>query len=163
MRQDDSGWSALSIRPFSFLKWGCVLAFAASLAGQGHAMWARMSEAELIQKSQWIVVGEWMGQAPLRSGQGAATSELGVIVVAEVLRGPQGGLVAFVALPDSGKPVSSSDLRYQRGDRGVWFLRQQQPGDAAGPYLVDHPQRFLRDSADNAAAIAALRQQLLRR
>jgi hypothetical protein len=48
---------------------------------------------------------------------------------------------------------------------------RQRPGDSclgghafedAGPYLLDHPQRFLRDSPDNAAALQAWRERLAR-
>ena len=158
MNDDYLSRGAFGIRPLVFFLLACAIAW----AGQVQAMWARMSDAELIQKSQWIVVGEWVGQAPLRLGQGGAASDLGVIALTEVLRGPQGPTLAFVAVPGAAQPISSSDLRYRRGDHGVWFLRLRQPGDVSGPYLADHPQRFLRDTPENASVIRTLRDQLKR-
>jgi len=164
MKRSKRGRSAQCSRPLPF--WGLAVVIAVLLVfsgGQVHAMWARMTDAELIRQSQWIVIGEWIGEAPLKTPEGAVT-ELGVIAVREVLKGLRGPTVAFVALPPSGQPVSSTDLRFRRGDRGVWFLRSKVSGGEGGsPYLVDHPQRFLRDAPENAAAIGALRQQLLSR
>lgn len=156
------GRFAFRSRSFSFFA-GCACVFALSaVAGQAFAMWARMTEAELLQKSEWVVVGEWVGQAPAPSSDRAA-GEIGVIAVSEVLKGRRDASVAFVKLVGSKQPMSSSDLRFQRGDRGVWFLRLSAGNEPLGPYVVDHPQRFLRDAPENAAAISALRQQLQRR
>ena len=157
------GRIALRVRPLSFVPTGCLLALLVLLSGQVQAMWARMSDAELIEKSQLIVVGEWIGQSPLRLGQEGAAMELAVIAVSEVLRGPQSSSVAFVAVPGSEQPVSSSDLRFKRGDSGVWFLRLRRSGEPNGPYVVDHPQRFLPSLPENAQAINALRGQLRRK
>ena len=122
-------------------------------------MWARMSDAELLQKSHWVVVGEWVGQTALRP-PASEPLELGVIAVSEVLRGPRDSSVALVALRVPAQPVASDELRFKRGDRGLWFLRLQSPAETGGPYVLDHPQRFVRDTPENAAAIAAWRRQL---
>ena len=162
MLQFTRGRFAFRSRSFSFLA-GCACVLALSVvAGQAYAMWARMTEAELLQKSEWVVVGAWVGQAPAPSSERAA-GEIGVIAVSEVLKGRRDASVAFVKLVGSKQPISSSDLRFQRGDRGVWFLRLSAGNEPLGPYVVDHPQRFLRDAPENEAAISALRQQLQRR
>ncbi len=127
---------------------------------QVQAMWVRMSDADLIRSSQLIVVGEWIGQAPLHAAPDRATALVAVIAVHQVLKGPPATAVAFVTAGSAGRPVSGSDLRFERGDRGIWFLRALDPGDAEGLFAVDHPQRFLRDAPENAEAIAAIRRQL---
>lgn len=123
-------------------------------------MWVQMTEAELIRGSNLIVVGEWLGQAPLHLSKDRAAVAVSVIVVHQVLKGPQGTDIVFVAGLAARQPVSSTDLHVERGDRGIWFLRLRDPLDPAGPYVVDHPQRFLRDTPGNAEAIAAIRRQL---
>ena len=120
-------------------------------------MWARMSEAELVRTSDLIVVGEWIGQSQAAGVQSAG--DLGVVAVSEVLKGTAGTKLAFVAVRAEGQPVSSSDLSYKRGDRGLWFLRLRRAGEA-GIYLADHPQRFVREGAEAAAQVDALRRQL---
>ena len=50
--------------------------------------------------------------------------ELGVIRIGEVLKGSPGAAVALVPCPAPDAPRSSSDLRFKRGDAGVWFLRK---------------------------------------
>lgn len=157
------GRPATSSRPLVHWAAATALALIALSGGLAQAMWAQMTDAELIQSSQWIVVGEWVGQAPLRITADGAAGEVAAISVLEVLRGPAAATVAFVAVPGPSQPVSSTDLRFKRGDRGVWFLRSRSPGAEGMPFVVDHPQRFVRDTPANAATIAALRRQLQRR
>lgn len=139
---------------------GALLLALAVLASEAVAMWAQMSEQELIQKSDWIVVGEWQGQAPARMAGAAGDGDVGVVAVREVLKGRRDATLALVAVRGATQPVSSSDLRFNKGDRGIWLLRLRSPSEPAGPYLVDNPQRFLRDSPENSAAAKALRQAL---
>lgn len=124
------------------------------------AMWQGMTDAELQQQSTLVIDGEWVGDAawPAR----ADGARLGVIAIKTVLHGSADGSLAFVLRPPSSRPVSSTDLNFRRGDRGLWFLKRAPAADAAGVYVVDHPQRFLREGTDNAAAIAAWRQRLSR-
>lgn len=142
------------------VQWRWLLALLVLLTGPVYGMWVAMSNTELLEKSEWIVVGEWAGQAPAK---GKHTADIGVISISEVLKGRRDASVAFVGVRGANQPISSSDLRFQRGDRGIWFLRKSPGGDMLDVYLVDHPQRFLKDTPENAAAIRTLRQQLQRR
>lgn len=114
----------------------CVLSIVATDVA---AMWERMSESELIARSDIVVTGELIGQSPVRvAGEGLI---LGVIRIDTVYKGPAGLSLAFLILPAADRPISSSDLRYRVGQSGLWFLRQRGDGDR-GLYLADHPQRF---------------------
>lgn len=131
-----------------------VITFALLLPRTGAAMWAQMSDAELIASSQAIVVGEWLGQSEVVLEPGASPQTIGVIAVSQTLKGNATGGFALVQRPAQGAPRSGSDLRFERGQKGLWLLRAK-PGGTRAIYLVDHPQRFVNAETD-AARIAAL-------
>lgn len=116
-------------------------------------MFAPMSDEELIRHSDLVIVGEWLGQTSLAID--STRLELGVIRIGEVLKGSPGAAVALVPCPAPDAPRSSSDLRFKRGDAGVWFLRNHPR--IAGAFVLDHPQRFV---VGPPARIDALRRQL---
>ncbi len=124
------------------------------------AMFAHLSDEELISRSELIVVGEWMGQATVGAtalGESAPRLDLGVVAISEVLKGPAVQTVALVATPSASAARKSSDLPHKRGERGLWLLRAK-PDAPVGIYLADHPQRFELD----AARIETLRRLLKR-
>ncbi|NML14829.1 hypothetical protein [Azohydromonas caseinilytica] len=126
--------------------------------GPARAMWARMTEAELVRHSELIVVGEWVSDAPAPLPDTPAQA-VGRIAVSEVWKGPPGLKSVQVVVP-SGLLAASDAITYRRGDRGLWLLRPWQGG--AGLYAADSPQRFVREGSD-AALVKALRQELGRR
>jgi len=123
------------------------------------AMWEAWTDAELLRRSDLVVIGEWQGVAALNLPAPTGALALGAISVAEVLKGARGQTVVLVVQPGAGSLRSSSDLVYRRGDRGLWLLRARPGGD--GLYLVDHPQRFV--AAADVARIAALRALIAQR
>lgn len=139
---------------------GPVLVSLLTATGLCHAMWVAMSDAELRQQSALIVEGEWLGEGPA-PGRPDGT-RMAEIRITRVWQGRPAGSQARVLRPAASAPVSSTDLRFAPGDRGLWFLRSAPQAGAEGPYLVDHPQRFLRDSPENAAALKAWRERLAR-
>ena len=104
-------------------------------------MFVRLSDAELIEQSELIVVGELIGRTSISVVQGDGTQTLGVIRIDETLKGEQGETIAFLGLP-GGKFLSSSELSYNDGQRGLWYLRLRN-ADEHGIYVADHPQRFV--------------------
>jgi hypothetical protein len=128
-------------------------------AAPARAMWARMSEAELVQHSELVVLGEWASDAPAALPNAPAQA-VGRIAVAEVWKGPPGLKTVSVVVPAPGAPLASDAITYRRGDRGLWLLRPWQGG--GGLYAADHPQRFVREGSD-AALLKTLRELLGRR
>lgn len=127
----------------------CLPAFVALSAAPALAMWARMSERELLDSSDLIVIGTFTGYETLQVD--GAERRVGVIAVAEVLRGTAPGPELALSVPQPGDLVSSTTLVYPIGAEGLWFLR------AAGVvYAADHPQRFV-PLAEAGPAITALR------
>lgn len=123
-------------------------------------MWVRLTDAELHQQSTLIIEGEWAGEGPWPGRPEPA--RVGRIMVSKVWKGRAPEPEVLVERPSAGAPVSSSDLRFRPGDRGLWFLSTSgQPGEER-IHRIDHPQRFLRDSPDNAAALKAWRERLAR-
>ncbi|WP_180126595.1 hypothetical protein [Rhodoferax sp. BLA1] len=123
-------------------------------------MFARFTDEQLVSQSELIVLGEWSGQSAVGAtalGETAPILDMGVITIAEVLKGPSAQVLAFVATPSENGPRSGSDMTHKRGERGLWLLRSK-PGAPSGIYLADHPQRYETDPTH----IEALRRLLKR-
>lgn len=123
-------------------------------------MWAQMSDAELVASSDLIVVGEWLGQTEVVLQAGATPQAIGVVAVSETLKGTAAGF-ALVLRPVATAPRSSSDLDFERGQKGLWLLRAK-PGGTKAVFLADHPQRFV-NAAQDSARIAALKALIARK
>lgn len=122
------------------------------------AMWVRMSESELLERSELVVSGTLIGQSAVRTA--SENMVLAVIKIDTVYKGAAGQSVALLVLPATDRPISSSDLQYRVGQSGLWFLRQRN-ADERGLFLADHPQRFT-PAAKAAAQIDALEKMLAR-
>jgi hypothetical protein len=107
----------------------------------GESMWAKMSPAELVQRSELVVIGELVETITLQTDVSAPRVHLGVLQISDVVKGPSQSKFALLHLPDDKGPISSSDIFYQVGQKGLWFLRMRK--GTAGMYLADNPQRFL--------------------
>jgi hypothetical protein len=116
------------------------------------AMWARMSEQELRERSDLIVTGVLIGKTRVRIGSADLT--LGVIEVRETLQG-EPATVALLVLPSPGQPVASDTVQHAIGADGLWYLRLRIAAEP-GLYVADHPQRFV-PMTEAGPAIAALR------
>ena len=123
-------------------------------------MWLKMSDAELLQRSDLIVLGTWQGPVTAPATAGAAAHRVGAVSVSEVLKGPA-ATRALVVIAAADAPRSSSELSYRVGEHGLWLLRKQ-PGGTAELYLADHPQRFV-PAVTESARLESLRELLRRR
>lgn len=99
------------------------------------ASWAQMSDEELVDRSEVIVVGVLV--------ESDIPGSFGAIKVREVLKGEINETLILGGRPDL---VSSDTLFYRVGQTGLWFLRPSPDGSAA-VYLADHPQRFEPDAS----------------
>lgn len=132
-----------------------ALLFGAAALGvleRASAMWVALSDAELIAQSDAIVLGALTGSEPV------AGQVLGRIEVRAVLKGAAAARVVHLAMAPAGVARSGSDIRYQAGQDGLWFLRLRNPAEP-GIYLADHPQRFV-PAARAQAQADAVRQAL---
>jgi hypothetical protein len=107
-----------------------------------HAMFAKYTDADLVQASALIVTGKLLGHTQLTLNQGQIKLNLGVVQVNDVLKGNPEKTLILLELPAADAPRSSSDLTYQTGQTGLWFLQPRTPTDD-GIYRANHPQRFL--------------------
>ncbi len=124
-------------------------------------MWARYSDAELIERSELIVQGRFIGTTEIKPRGAAEAARLGVIEVIRVVKGDPRVRAALLALPPRGRPVASTDLYYREGQEGLWFLYQRPGAGIGGVCYADHPQRFLpADRKDEATE--RLRKRLIR-
>ena len=127
-----------------------LLAFALTMApAAAGAIWAGMTERQLIDSSALIVTGTLTEKTRITLANGAVL-HLGVIRVAESHKGDAGPGAVLIALPAPRRIAVSTDIRYRIGQRGLWLLRPH-GGAVGGIYLADHPQRFM--PLERAAAI----------
>ena len=118
------------------------------------AMWEKLSDADLVAKSEVIVRGEVVGLTRLEApGQGPLA--LAGVKVQETFKGPERSLVLVVEpLPEG--PISSSDISHAVGTNGLWFLRAR-PVGPGGVFLADHPQRFVSEKQEGERFAALLK------
>lgn len=135
-----------------------LAALGAGVAGPGAAMFAAMTDAELLRTSELIVVGRFVGSTDFTPPGSSTPMHLGAIVPSEVLKGPGDTDLLLIELPRRDAPRSGSDIAFRPGDQGLWLLRRR-ANDGTGAYLADHPQRFVR-AAGGEARIEALRRLL---
>jgi hypothetical protein len=115
------------------------------------AMWAKYSNADLIEKSELIVEARFMGTTEVLLPNQQHPLSLGVLQVSKVLKGKPQTEVVLLALPSKSGLVSSTDIHYRQGQVGLWFLYQKS-GGISGVYYADHPQRFLPSDSKGPAA-----------
>jgi hypothetical protein len=128
----------------SHLRFSAFLLLCFLGTGQGHAMWTKASDDELVKSSALIVEATYTGQSAFSADAGASRMTLGVLRVQKVLRGDPATELVFIRVPTIGLLRKSDDIVFTSGQQGLWFLR----ADSAYPglYLADHPQRFVPDA-----------------
>jgi hypothetical protein len=115
--------------------------------------WTYLSAEELAAQSDFILVGEFLGRDNVRLAADGSPLNIGVIRADTVLKGSAGAAYALVLLPPAraGGLVASTDIRLEKGQRGLWYLKKTNEG----LYVIDRPDRFL-PMAAAAARIHAL-------
>lgn len=100
-----------------------------------------MTDAELVEGSQLIVMATYIGSTQITLKEGGQTLHLGVLDVDDALKGNMQEVV-FLQLPSaSGQLHKSDDIFFRPGQKGLWFLKKDDRQQ--GIYKVDHPQRFI--------------------
>ena len=135
-----------------------AILFAWVSASPLQAMFAPYTDRELIEKSDVIVLGEFIGQTEVRVGGAAEPLSLGVIAVREMLKGNPQEKIVLIAVPSPSKPISGSDIVFRPKQEGLWLVTSR-PGGPSGIYVADHPQRFVPSGRDQSK-IDALRKAL---
>lgn len=144
------------VRIKSWLFVAAMLALMLLTAG-AQAMFARMSEDELVAASALVVVGTLARQET--DVAGGETRRVGIIEVESVLKGGSNPGMVRLALEAPGQPVASDAITYRVGAKGLWYLRPLGAADSRGGtqvYAADHPQRFV-PAAEAGGSIDRLR------
>ncbi len=103
-------------------------------------MFAELTDVQLIETSEIIVVGTLVEQLELQSPSGQL--EVGRIEVETELKNVQNTQSVLLLLPQSIMPVASDTITYAVGTKGLWFLRPL-PNIGMDVHAADHPQRFV--------------------
>ena len=120
-----------------------VLATSLSLfLTEAQAMYARMSDAQLIAASDLIVLGTLTGFSKKPDPDGSGQRVVGLLKVDKALKGGKTSGTVWLDVPQPGGLQSSSDVGFSRGQSGLWFLRRVS-ASSQPIYAADHPQRFV--------------------
>lgn len=111
-------------------------------ATKSSAMFAKLSQKDLVESSELIVTGT-LAQVEMTSG--SAPRRVGTLDIINVLKGAPDLEEARLLLPEGAGLRSSSDIDYATGSTGLWFLRAADP-EAPELYAADSPQRFIPES-----------------
>lgn len=103
------------------------------------AMWVRMTDCELINKSVLIVEAEFKGKTVIQLPMSLLTAEPGVLAVSNYIKGYSKKADLLIDQPKP--PISSSDIFFNKGQKGIWFLTEGKNTNV-GIYYANHPQRF---------------------
>ena len=120
-------------------------------------MWVKMTDSELVEESSVIVMAELIGETLVTLPTDEARLRLGVLQVAEFLKGDSHQMLLLLVLPAHKGLALSTDIDFHKGQRGLWFLEERAPG--GGLYLANHPQRFLSEEG-NADRIGTMRETI---
>ena len=104
-------------------------------------MWVKMIDCELIDKSVIIVQAEFLGTESMKLSSGALPVSYGILNVNRVFKGDKHILLVQVQQPNPLKPISSSDIHFTKGQKGIWFLSAEK-ALVKGVYYANDPQRF---------------------
>ena len=128
-----------------FLATLAVLFCSSNLAAK---VWTPMTNDQLLQKSELIVVGKvvWV-----ENGKVSTTSkDKASILVQEVWKGNKSTMMAPLAFPGRNKGYltwsgsfqstrTSDDIFFDIDQEGIWFLKYDSKTES---YIIDHPARF---------------------
>jgi hypothetical protein len=121
-----------------------ALFFPLLMSATANAMWMAFSDAELIAKSDLIVMGEIAKTRLIKLSDGQPSLNAAVLNIGEVLKGRENPVEALLIIPSADTPISSTDITYRPGQKGLWFLRERPEPNGGQPlYLADHPQRLI--------------------
>ena len=104
------------------------------------AMWARMTDAELIKQSNLIVKATYIGSTTISVDK--KKLHLGVLHIEDTLKGNQQGVV-FIRLGSTTKgfPKKSDEISFKLNQKGMWFLEKNI--EQEGVYIINRPDRFI--------------------
>jgi hypothetical protein len=128
--------------------WQCRVSSVAVIAGllllcaNAGAMWAELTQEQLIDQSELIATGQVIGTTRMRLAAEGVDTYLAVVRLDKVYKGDSKRAIAHVVIPAPTPGLHSTVITYTTGQAGLWYLRLR-AADDDGIYLADHPQRFV--------------------
>jgi hypothetical protein len=106
------------------------------------ASWAKLSSEALIEQTNVAVVGEFIGTTRISSQEVGKELIVGVIKIESVLVGSIQDDLLLIVIRKAGYPLSSSIINFNKGEKGLWLLKQYSSANSL-LYSVNHPQQFI--------------------
>ena len=114
--------------------------FLALVSNSSSAMWAGLSDTQLVKSSNLIIKAKYEGLTNLTLNK--EQLQLGVLKVIDTLKGNKQEIVLIrLRIPPANFPRSSNEISFQMGQKGMWFLKRD--NQLEGIYEIKHPQRFI--------------------
>ena len=123
------------VKPYSIL--AVVMVLASLAVPYAYACYEAMSDERMIMKSDLIVVGEITRVR--RVGFRKNRKSVATIKIGETLKGDENETVKLAFPVRQRGMMKSTDIFYEKGQEGIWFLRKPEDDDF---YYADHPARF---------------------
>jgi len=103
-------------------------------------MWAGISDSQLIKQSALIIEATFIGSSTIILNK--EKLQLGALSVKTTFKGNKQELVFIkLSLSPEGYPRSSNKIRFQVGQKGLWFLENNNSYE--GIYEIKLPQGFI--------------------
>ncbi len=119
-----------------YLLLSCVLV----IVDPAHAVWAGMTDQELIKESDLIIRAIFIGKNTVRFPGMSKPILVGILKIEHMYKGNADDVILLM-LPLRPPNVSvSTDILHVVGQNSLWFLKYS--NDSEGVYLADHPQRI---------------------
>lgn len=104
-------------------------------------MWAGMSDQELIDSSQLIVIATYIGSTDISLLSDDKPQRIGILAIQETLKGSKQEVIFLYLSPSYGGPQRSDEFGFQAGQKGLWFLQKNDKNQ--NTFTIKHPQRFI--------------------
>ena len=105
------------------------------------AMWVKLSDCDLIDKSVVIVLAEFTGSTRIKLSKNTQPIELGVLQISQVFKGDNRLDTVLIEQPNPSAPRSSDDIFFTKGQKGIWFLTEGK-NTISGIYSANGYQRY---------------------
>ena len=123
------------------LRYALMLKALISISSYSYASWLQQTYHESYQEAEIVVVATLFDKINLEIAPNNHL-HLGLLEINQVLKGYSRRGYLFLLLPSVNRPPLSTDLDYNIGEYGIWFLKNHL-GPESGLYYVSHPKHFM--------------------
>jgi len=122
------------------MKQNTLLILLLLITTKASALWIKMDDCELINKSPIIVKAEFREGNLTELGDAPAHVGMGTLIVEHIYKGDIKLRTILIKQPKPNGPRKSTDITFEQGQSGIWYLAQSPYGSHI--YSAGQPQRY---------------------